>query len=665
MQSQQLNQLAQLQAQQQALGQNQFANQFNQQNAQLAAQYGLSGLQAAEQSRQFGAGMGMQGIQQLLGAGAQMNQLGQTQFGQQAASAQAQQQAGAIQQAQTQQGLDQNYEEFMRQQFYPQSQLQFYSSLLRGVPVSPQQTQYSYQAAPSMASQIGGLAGGLFSTAKAFGAKNGGEVPGYAEGGITGGGGLASNVSKMVKLLMASQNPEQDIIKMGGTRLEQAMALEKVRQMRGAAQNQQALQGGQPQGTVLDEMGLGGLDVDMDYADGGIVAFTNGGASSIFGGLGDVVERRKRELSELMSPLRALYNRPRVFATPAEEARARQLEELKATPMEVPAPAGLPAALPQQAPQVAMDQAAQNQRELNRLPPPAPKPDMGQRIPPARAAATAAPAVKSEAPAERTSLLYTGKSADEAFKEKEAEMEKRFPSEMKERLAEHKNEAQQALKERDRDGWLAAAAGFFAAGAGSSPYALKNFAEGAGVAVKELMVVNKDFRKAEDLRNKAIREERRADRLEQMQKFDAAAKARTRVEDTTRQAQQADAMYEAKLRGLATSQFAAESRERVGMAQVGASRELAATTRADTLFARNVTAYNTAVQNEKNSLIKSNPVGAATDPQFESKMEQQAIRNIIARNPQFAELAGVSAGTAQPGAAAPMQGWGKASVVGR
>jgi len=147
-------------------------------------------------------------------------------------------------------------------------------------------------------------------------------------------------------------------------------------------------------------------------------------------------------------------------------------------------------------------------------------------------------------------LKYTGESPDEAAARKEAEMEKRFPSELKERLEELKAQGQQAIKDRDADRWLAVAMGGFAAAAGQSPYALKNFAEGLGLTSKEIASVNKEFRKSEELRNKMVREERKIDRLEQMQKYDAAEKARTRVEDITRQAQQADAMYKAKLEEL-------------------------------------------------------------------------------------------------------------------
>jgi len=609
LQAQQLNQAAQLQAQQQALGQQQNLNQLAQQNAQLQAQYGLAGLQAAEQSRQFGAGLGLQGAQTIGSLGGQLGQLGQTQFGQALGATQAQQQAGAVQQAQTQQGLDQAYEEFMRQQLYPQSQLQFYSSLLRGVPISPQQTMYTYQAAPSMASQIGGLAGGLFSGAKAFGAKKGGEVPGYAGGGITGGGEgqpTTPEVSKIKTALLKGADPRSMppsialLLAMSDPQVKKAMAL------RQGAKTQMALDQGrqQPQRTVLDEMlqaqdkqaapaetvyaargglmdsGLGSLDTDMDYASGGIVAFERGGVPSapagirydpaepsatpfgrMFEGI-DMARRQNIEEEYLRRELMKRYGSKAglggLFTAQSDADREKakaildkasglslaELREFAANPE-----AAIPAAKGKPYTQAMMDADNPPQSAAPLAQPAARGPATGgsrTAIPAAQATATAGQSIKPE-----TSLLYTGESPEAAFARKEAEMEKRFPSEMKERLAEIKEQAQQAVKDRDSDRWLAAANGFFAMAAGTSPYALKNFAEGAGVAVKDLMAVNKDYRKTQDLRNKAMREERKIDRLERMQKFDAADKARTRVEDITRQAQQADAVYKARLEELA------------------------------------------------------------------------------------------------------------------
>jgi hypothetical protein len=243
--------------------------------ARLANQQaGLAGLQAAEQSRQFGAGLGMQGVQQLLGAAGQMGQLGQTAYGQQMGALQAQQQAGAQQQAQAQQMRDLGYEEFMRQQYYPQSQLQFLSSLLRGSVVAPQQTQYSYQQAPSLASQLGGIGVGMYGLSKM---KEGGEVKSYALGGVTE-GAFASNISKLVKLGLS--DPRLIDRDRTATPLEKQLAKAEVMRMRQAFSNQQALDRGIPSEEPILSAGVGSLDTpEFTAAEGGIVAFQQGGTS--------------------------------------------------------------------------------------------------------------------------------------------------------------------------------------------------------------------------------------------------------------------------------------------------------------------------------------------------------------------------------------------------
>ena len=142
LQSQQLNQAAQLQAQQQALGQNQAAQ------------------QAVEQSRQFGAGLGMQGLQQQLAAAGTLGQLGQTQFNQQQMASQAQQQSGAQMQQLEQQRLQMSYEDFLNRQRYPYQQLGFMSDLIRGTPTGGGvQSLYGAQTSPLGA--VAGL-GGLY-----------------------------------------------------------------------------------------------------------------------------------------------------------------------------------------------------------------------------------------------------------------------------------------------------------------------------------------------------------------------------------------------------------------------------------------------------------------------------------------------------------------------
>ena len=157
LQSQLANQGAYGQMQGLGMQQNLAGNQQAMQNAQLGAQYGLAGQQAGEQSRQFGANYGLQNLQQQLAAAGQLGSLGQQQYAQNMGINAAQQQAGAQQQAQTQQGLSQNYQDFLNQQNYPYKQLGFMSDIIRGTPSSASASTM-YQAPPSAMSQFGGAA---------------------------------------------------------------------------------------------------------------------------------------------------------------------------------------------------------------------------------------------------------------------------------------------------------------------------------------------------------------------------------------------------------------------------------------------------------------------------------------------------------------------------
>jgi hypothetical protein len=178
--------LANLSNEQQARVNNQ-AQQFqaqgmNAENALRAAlanqQTGLSALQSnqqadldrqrmAEQSRQFGSSQGLAGLAQagqmgqtLANIGSAQSQADQARFGLQTSTA-------AQQQALNQQRLDQQYQDFLRQRDYPMEQMQQYSSLLRGVPVTPTTTATTYAPNASIGSQLlgGGLAAaGIYNT---------------------------------------------------------------------------------------------------------------------------------------------------------------------------------------------------------------------------------------------------------------------------------------------------------------------------------------------------------------------------------------------------------------------------------------------------------------------------------------------------------------------
>lgn len=150
MQSQLANQQAQLQAQQQALGQRQFGSEFG------------------ERSRQFGAGLGLQGVQQQLAAAGLLGNLGQQQFGQQQAINQAQMAAGTQLQGMEQQRLGAAYEDFINRQRYPYTQLGFMSDLIRGTPTAGG-IQTMYQSSPSMMNQLAGAGMTAYGLGSMFG----------------------------------------------------------------------------------------------------------------------------------------------------------------------------------------------------------------------------------------------------------------------------------------------------------------------------------------------------------------------------------------------------------------------------------------------------------------------------------------------------------------
>jgi hypothetical protein len=125
---------------------------------QFGATLGLQGLQAGQQGVAGAVNAGQYGIQGLGQAGASastLGQLGQTQFGQEQAANQAMLSAGTQQQQLQQKGLDTAYQQYQAQLNYPYQQLGFMSDLLRGLPLTQQSTSM-YQN-PSMVSQAAGL----------------------------------------------------------------------------------------------------------------------------------------------------------------------------------------------------------------------------------------------------------------------------------------------------------------------------------------------------------------------------------------------------------------------------------------------------------------------------------------------------------------------------
>lgn len=98
------------------------------------------------------------------------------------------------------------------------------------------------------------------------------------------------------------------------------------------------------------------------------------------------------------------------------------------------------------------------------------------------------------------------------------------------RIDELKAQATQAREDRDTDRWLALAQGFFAMGAGKSPYALQNISEGLGVSTKQLKEAETEYRKSEKARQEQIALMQEAQRKEVMGDVDAGRKRREQAE---------------------------------------------------------------------------------------------------------------------------------------
>jgi len=143
----------------------QAMQQFNQSQAQ-----NLAGQQLNAQQQQFGAGLGLQGLQTAMTGAKSLADIGQTQYGQNLGLLDVQNRFGAQQQQQVQNALNTEYQDFLNYQNQPYKQMGFMSDMIRGLPMS-QLSSTMYQQPPSMIQQVAGL--GI--TGKALGA--------FAEGG--------------------------------------------------------------------------------------------------------------------------------------------------------------------------------------------------------------------------------------------------------------------------------------------------------------------------------------------------------------------------------------------------------------------------------------------------------------------------------------------------
>lgn len=126
--------------------------------ADRAAQMQTAARQAAEDRAALGQ---RANLLQLAGQQAgQLVNLGQAQRATDIQNAQLMERLGAAEEAEQQRSLDMGYEDFIRQQAYPEQQLQLLSSVLRGVPMEPSVTQTAYAPYSPLREALGaGLTG--------------------------------------------------------------------------------------------------------------------------------------------------------------------------------------------------------------------------------------------------------------------------------------------------------------------------------------------------------------------------------------------------------------------------------------------------------------------------------------------------------------------------
>jgi hypothetical protein len=160
--------------------QNAFQQGMQQFNAEQAANQSAANLNA--QQGQFGAGLGLQGLQTALTSANTLGNLGGQQYTQNMGATTLQNQFGAQQQQQVQGVLNNQYQDFLNSQNYPYKQLGFMSDMLRGLPLT-QTASTLYQPGPSTSNQLLGAATSLGGAYLMGGRKEGGMVSSYAKGG--------------------------------------------------------------------------------------------------------------------------------------------------------------------------------------------------------------------------------------------------------------------------------------------------------------------------------------------------------------------------------------------------------------------------------------------------------------------------------------------------
>jgi hypothetical protein len=453
------------------------------QTQQFGANLGLQGIQTGLQGVQTGMqgiGQGLQGVgaQQagFAGAGQAASTLGQLGGAQQQADLARmgfQQQTGQQQQAYQQNIINQAIQDFATAQQYPYMQLSTMSNLLRGLPMQSMSTQ-QYQAQPSTTQQLLGLAGTGASLYGAMGRKEGGTIKEYAAG-----GGVRASL----------ENKIDDIAETGGVKGLQGLLAQ--------TKSPQAKQ------MIIDRMREEGItaaptgSLGRNMAGGGIIAFADG----------DLVEDPLAAFSG-MNPEAMAADQLRID----EEKRKKAVKQYNF--------------LKDASPVAAARMLADNPSlEPKAAPAAAPAAAATTTTPPAAAPAAAAPAT-----AANEYSTPTGLAAVLAERRKLLGID--GPGEKSEAFMKAMEERQAGMgKEREADRYLRMAESFAKFGSTAGPIgkaaseALGGFAKGEAAARKDEDKMKLEGMKMQADLEKARRAEERGD-LDAAEKFYASAEDR-------------------------------------------------------------------------------------------------------------------------------------------
>jgi len=224
--------------------------------------------QLREQSRQYGAGLGLQGLQTALQGAGQLGNLGAQQFGQQKDIIGLQSQLGAQQQQLDQAKINAQMQNYAAEQKYPYQQLEFMSNILRGTPMGT--TQTLFQAPPTMGQTIGSLGMGAYGISQLMKA-DGGSVSSYADGGsVTSSAFLEAAIRKLSDAQLQIEVTEAE---KAGDQGRLALLQEET-QRRASARG--GNEGAGLSSIFSEQMANNVLPTEESMANGGIVAFAEG-----------------------------------------------------------------------------------------------------------------------------------------------------------------------------------------------------------------------------------------------------------------------------------------------------------------------------------------------------------------------------------------------------